>query len=107
MAFIKGHKNQNWLLPPNISDLIDADHICRLVCEVIEGMDFTEIEERYDGPGSPAYHPKVMIKLLIQGTIDGILSSRKIYKATKENVVYMFLSDRLAPDFHTICRFRG
>ena len=47
-----------------------------------------------------------MMKLLIEGTIDGIRSSRKISKATKENVVYMYLSDRLNPDFRTICRFR-
>ncbi|MDY6966593.1 MAG: IS5/IS1182 family transposase, partial [Halobacteriota archaeon] len=77
MAFINRFRNQNWLFPPSVSDLIDEDHICRLVDEVIEGMDFTEIEERYDGPGSPAYHPKVMMKLLVQGVIDGILSSRK------------------------------
>ena len=48
----------------------------------------------------------VMMKLPIQGTIDGIRSSRKISKATKENVVYMYFSDRLKPDFRTTCRFR-
>ena len=106
MAFIRRLHNQNWLFPPNILDLIDEDHVCRLVDEVIEGIDFNEIEKRYDGPGSPAYHPKVMVKLLIQGTIDGIRYSRRISKATKENVVYMYLSDRLNPDFRTICRFR-
>lgn len=93
-------------ISPSIADLIEEDHICRLVDEVVEGIDLKKIEERYDGPGSPAYHPKVMMKLLIQGTIDGIRSSRKISKATKENVVYMYLSDRLKPDFRTICRFR-
>jgi len=106
MAFIKRLRNQNWLFPPTIADLIEEDHICRLVDDVVENIDFKSIEGRYDGPGSPAYHPKVMMKLLIQGTIDGIRSSRKISKATKENVVYMYLSDHLNPDFRTICRFR-
>jgi len=106
MAFIMGHRNQNWLFPPNVLDLTDEDRICRFVDEVIECMDFREIEERYDGPGNPAYHPKVMIKLLVKGVIDGIFSSRKIFKATKENVVYMYLSGHLNPDFRTICRFR-
>ena len=106
MSFIRRSRNQNWLFPPSIADLIEEDHICRLVDEIVEGIDLKRVEERYDGPGSPAYHPKVMMKLLIQGTIDGIRSSRKISKATKENVVYMYLSDRLKPDFRTICRFR-
>jgi len=43
-------------------------------------MDFREIEERYDGPGNPAYHPKIMMKLLVQGVIDGILSSMGMVK---------------------------
>ena len=106
MAFIRRLRNQNWLFHPTIADLIEEDHICRLVDDVVESIDFKSIEEKYDGPGSPAYHPKVMMKLLIQGTIDGIRSSRKISKATKENVVYMYLSDHLNPDFRTICRFR-
>ena len=106
MSFIRRLRNQNWLFPPSIADLIEEDHICRLVDEVVEGIDLKSIEKRYDGPGSPAYHPKVMMKLLIPGTIDGIRSSRKISKATKENVAYMYLSDRLKPDFRTIRRFR-
>lgn len=106
MAFLRRLRNQNWLFPPSIADLIGEDHICRLIDEVIEGIDLKKIEGRYDGPGSPAYHPKVMMKLLIQGSIDGIRSSRKIAKATKENVAYMYLSDRSKPDFRTICRFR-
>jgi hypothetical protein len=65
MAFIKRLRNQNWLFPPTIVDLIEEDLICRLVDDVVESIDFKSIEEKYDGPGSPAYHPKVMMKLLI------------------------------------------
>jgi transposase len=85
MAFIRRLRNQNWLFPPTIADLIEEDHICRLVNDVVECIDFKRIKEKYDGPGSPAYHLKVMMKLLIQGTIDGIRSSRKISKATKRH----------------------
>ena len=66
MAFIRRLRNKNWLFPPTIADLIEEDHICRLVDDVVENIDFKSIEEKYDGPGSPAYHPKVMMKLLIQ-----------------------------------------
>ena len=90
MAFIKRLRNQNWLFPPTIADLIEEDHICRLVEDVVENIDFKSIEGRYDGPGSPAYHPKVMMKLLIQGTIDGIRSSRKIYRVRAKTVERLF-----------------
>ena len=62
MAFIKRLRNQNWLFPPTIADLIEEDHICRLVADVVESIDFESIEGRYDGPGSPGYHPKVNLK---------------------------------------------
>jgi transposase len=65
MAFIRRLRNQNWLFHPTIADLIEEDHICRLVDDVVDSIDFKSIEGRYDGPGSPAYHPKVMMKLLI------------------------------------------
>jgi hypothetical protein len=72
MAFIRRLRNQNWLFPPTIADLIEEDHICRLVDDVVESIDFESIEGRYDGPGSPAYHPKVMMKLLIQSGMHSI-----------------------------------
>jgi len=40
------------------------------------------------------------------GAIDGIRSSRKIARAARENVVYMFLAGMLKPDFRTISDFR-
>ncbi|MBO8182859.1 MAG: transposase [Archaeoglobus sp.] len=40
------------------------------------------------------------------GTIDGLRSSRRIARAARENVVYMFLAGMLKPDFRTISDFR-
>lgn len=106
MVFYKDMRNQNWLFPPSILDLIPENHICFLVDEVIESMDFSDIEKRYQGPGHPAYHPKIMLKLLIMAAIDGVRSSRKIARMARENVVYMFLAGMLKPDFRTISDFR-
>ena len=54
------------LFHPTIADLIEEDHICRLLDDVVESINFESIAGKYDGPGSPADHPKVMMKLLIQ-----------------------------------------
>ncbi len=40
MAFIKRLSYQNWLFPPTIADLIEEDHICRLVDDVVGSIDF-------------------------------------------------------------------
>ncbi len=38
MAFIRRLRNQNWLFPPSIANLINEDHICRLVDEAVESI---------------------------------------------------------------------
>ena len=106
MAYIKSHKGQNWLFPPSILEMIPKDHICFLVEEFIDNLDYSEFDIKYSGPGAPAYHPRIPLKLLVQGMLDKTRSSRKLAKASKENVVYMYLSERLNPDFHTISDFR-
>lgn len=106
MVFYRDLKGQSWLFPPDIKDLIPDDHICHLVDMVIGGMDLSDLESSYEGPGHPAYHPKVMLKILIMATIDGVRSSRKIAKLARENVVYMYLTGLLKPDFRTMSDFR-
>lgn len=106
MAFIQSSKNQTWLLPPDIRNMISSDHICYLVDSFVEELDFTDFELRYAGAGHPAYHPRILCKVLIQAMIDGIRSSRAIARCARENIVYMYLAEKLIPDFRTISDFR-
>lgn len=106
MVFYKDLKDQELLLPPNIRDLIPKNHICHMVDKIIQNMDLSDIEKKYEGAGHPAYHPKLVLKLLILGQVDGIRSSRIMAKNTRENVVYMYMAGLLQPDFRTISDFR-
>ena len=106
MVFYKDMKKQNWLLPPNIEDIINDDHVCYIVDTIIDNMDLSEIEKEYEGPGHPAYHPRTLVKIIIMGIIDGIRASRKLHKNLRENIVYMYLTGKLKPDFRTISDFR-
>ena len=44
MAYIKSSKEQNWLLPLNIKDLIPCDHVCFLVEDFVSGLEKVKIE---------------------------------------------------------------
>jgi transposase len=106
MVFIKSFKNQTWLFPPALEDLIPEDHVCFLVENFIDSLDFSGFEEKYEGAGAPAYHPGILLKLLVMGVLDKVRSSRRLAKNARENVVYMFLAEKLTPDFRTISDFR-
>ena len=106
MAYIQSYKYQAWLLPPSIEELIPEDHICFLVEALVDSMDFEAFDLKYAGAGHPAYHPRVLLKILVMGVMDRVRSSRRLAKNARENVVYMYLSEKLAPDFRTISDFR-
>ena len=106
MVYIKSDPKQTLLLPTNLRDIIDKDHICFLIEEVVQQLDFSEFDKEVEGPGNPTYHPRIIIKIILNGICDRVTSSRRLEKLTKENVVFRYLSENLSPDFHTISMFR-
>ena len=106
MAYITSNKDQNWLLPLSIKDMIPKGHICFLVEDFAENLDYEDFDMLYDGAGHPAYHPKIIMKILIMGMLSRIRSSRKLASASRENFVMMYLAEKVQPDFRTIARFR-
>ncbi len=106
MSYIESYKDQPYLLAPSIEDMIPEDHICFLVEALIDSQDYSGFDIKYSGAGHPAYHPRILLKVLVMGIIDRIRSSRKLARNAKENVVYLYLSEKLSPDFRTISDFR-
>src|SRR5664280_3686321 len=63
------------------------------------------IRDRYNA-GKHAYSRRMLMRIIIMASIDGVFSSRKIMKLTNENFVYTYLSGKESPDFRTILRFK-
>src|SRR3989344_1330656 len=106
MSYIQSFKGQTWLMPPNIEELIPEDHICFLVESFVESLDLSSFDQQYAGAGHPAYHPRVLLKLMVIGILDKVRSSRMLARSARENIVYMYLAEKLTPDFRTISDFR-
>lgn len=106
MVYIKSSPKQILLLPTDIRDIIPKDHICYLIEDVIDQLDFSSFDEQVKGPGNPSYHPRILLKIIISGICERVTSTRKLGKLTYENIVFRYLSENLNPDFHTIAMFR-
>jgi len=106
MVYIQSYKDQNWLLPLSIKDMIPKDHICFLVEDFAESLDYSNFDMLYDGAGHPAYPPRIIMKILIMGMLSKVRSSRKLASGCRENLVFMYLAEKVNPDFRTISRFR-
>lgn len=101
------HQDQPMLLPPSLEELIPAGHLVRVVNEIIDQIDIAPLVEQYKGGGTSAYHPQMMLKVIVYAYTQRIFSSRRIAKALRENVHFMWLSSMNRPDHRTINRFRG
>ena len=105
--FQEYNQQQNWLFPPSIEELIPKDHPVRIVNGVIEQLDLKLLTEVYAKERRPSYHPKMMLKVMVYAYMDNIYSSRKIEKAMRENINFMWLSAQQVVDHNTIARFRS
>lgn len=95
------------LFPINIFDRIPDNHPVRLVDSVVDKLDISKILDLYKGGGCPAYHPRMMIKVLFYSYLSNVYSCRKIAKALTENIHFMYISGNSTPDFRTVNDFRG
>ena len=58
-------QDQNFLLPPSLDEFVPEDHEARIINEVVETLDLSPLLSRYEGGGAPAYHPAMMLKVII------------------------------------------
>ena len=101
--------NQAYLLPPSLQDWLPEGHLARFVAEVVEALDLSPIYAKYeegDGRGLAAYDPRMMVRVLIYGYCRGVASSRRIERATYEDVAFRYLAADQHPDHDTIATFR-
>ena len=100
-------QHQIMLLPPDISELIPEDAMVRVVDSIVNGMDISRLHALYPGGGAPAYDPAMMLKVVLFAYASGVYSSRKIARATAENINFMWLCGMRPLDHNTINRFRS
>jgi len=107
VVFKAYQQNQSTFLPSNLDDLIPKNHLVRLINRIIDQMNIDYILRDYKGGGTSSYHPRMLLKVLIYAYTQRIYSSRRISKALRENIHFMWLSGGNRPDFRTINRFRS
>jgi transposase len=93
-------------LKVSIREVLPADHLARFVVDVIAKLDLSPIYSRYAERGGEAIAPEIQLGLLFYGYATGTFSSRKIERATYENIPFRFIAGNLHPDHDTIANFR-
>ena len=101
--------HQTFEMPPTVREWLPVGHLALFISDVVDALSLEEIYRSYenaDGRGQPPYHPAMMVKLLVYGYCIGVLSSRKIAKATETDIAFRVLAANQHPDHDTLAAFR-
>jgi len=99
-------RGTGYLLPPSVDEWLPENHLARFIVEVVENLSTTQLERVYAGRGSAAYHPNMLLALLVYGYATGVFSSRKIERATYDSLAFRFIAANQHPDHDTLAAFR-
>jgi transposase len=100
-------KSQRMLIAVNLKEQLFPGTFEWTVDYLIDKADLSLFEEKYnnDRLGAAAYSPKVLLKILLFCYSRGIISSRKIERACKENIILKALAEDFEPDHDTLAAF--
>ncbi len=100
--------SQDVLIPVSLEEQLVPGTLEFAIHTLVETrMDTSIFDDRYrnDETGRWAYDPKILLKIVLFGFSRGLIHSRKIERACKENVTFMALSCGEQPDHSTIAAF--
>jgi transposase len=95
-------------MPINVAMLIPEDDSVRLLSQIVEELDLSDLILAYSPQGrNPALPPRTMLKVLIYAYMNGVYSSRAIEGRCRRDINFMWLLEGMRPpDHNTIARFR-
>ena len=106
--YIPYNCNQSMLLPITLSQHLYEGSLQEAILVIVEEkLDLTTFDAHYknDDTGRPAIHPKVLVKVILLAYSHGIVGSRRIEQACRNNVIFLALAGGIQPDHSTIAAF--
>lgn len=108
-SYREWNPEQPFLLPPSPADWLPEGHLAYFILDVVGALDLSPIESVFqakDARGERPYNPAMMVALLLYAYSAGVFSSRRVAKATYEDVALRVVAGGQHPHFTRISAFR-
>jgi len=99
---------QEMMIPVNLEHQLVPGSLEFAIHYLVDNeIDLSGFEERFknDMEGRPAYDPRILLKVVLFGYSRGVVHSRKLERACRENVLFMAMACGQTPDHSTIAHF--
>ncbi|MDW0109427.1 transposase, partial [Sporosarcina aquimarina] len=94
------------ILPLDMEMKLQKDDIAYAVNALVESIPREAFTGFLRENGCPAYHPRMMMKILLCAYTQSVFSGRKIEALLKDSVRMMWLAQGYEPTYRTLNRFR-
>jgi transposase len=105
MGFITANREQNIIFGFSLDEFVEKDSKCRYILKVIDKLDLRELYSRYSLQGAEAYEPKIILATWFLAYCEGVTSTRKLERACRKDLDFIYISGNLRPDHTTLSRF--
>jgi len=95
-----------YLFPPSLADFLGTEDEVHIFREVTEQLDVGCLDSDFNGMGQHPYHPRMLLRLLMWGMANRVVSTRRIEVLVHRDVSFIYLAGGGKPDYRTLARFR-
>jgi len=95
------------VLPLDLEFKLQENDIAFAINNLVESIPDEAFEDFLRQTGRPAYHPRMMLKIILCGYTQSVFSGRKIEALLHDSVRMMWLAQGYEPSYRTINRFRS
>lgn len=103
-------RDQHYLVPTRLEDLLPADHEARMVWDVVERLDLSAfhapLKARGSDPGRSATDPRLLVALWLYATLNNVGSARELERLCGAHDAYRWLCGGVPVNHHTLSDFR-
>src|SRR5699024_563436 len=94
------------ILPLDLVLNLDKNDIDFAIIDLVESIPVESLEYFARSTVCPAYHPRMMMKIILCAYTQSVFSGRKIEALLKDSIRMMWLAQGYEPSYRTINRFR-
>ena len=102
----KNYNMNQIILPLDLEVKLQKDDIAFHVHHLVESIPQEAFEPFLRNEGCPAYHPRMMLKIILCAYTQSVFSGRKIEAQLKDSIRMMWIAQGDEPSYRTINRFR-
>jgi transposase len=107
---LRAERQQVELRAATLDELIEPDHLARLVWNLVQRFDFAPllnaVEAREGTPGRPQTDPAILVALWLYATLEGVGSARELARLCEQHAAYRWLCGGVGINHHTLSDFR-